>query len=379
MHPTSSSIAGPKTPSTEQTPEAASKIVEEANSLSHKAFYDRYISGPNVWYGSLKHDVAYSLEDESAAPPRPIDLTLCFNLIEETSRGDYEASSKGWHPRSKRREMRDPAMRYLLVGMDHRIFAAVPLEGFMSFMITHDSTPSVPVLYIYEIHLAGPHRGKGLGKHLMCLAEEIARRVGVEKVMLTCFVSNSEARQFYERLGYAVDECSPADRKTRKKTVKADYVIMSKRVKNAQTSNSTLERAVPSEVTAPVSSVVAGNPNAATTEPAIPTNTSVLPLAQRLRAKLDSLSEARELLKTCQLRLLEQPDLFGGPAEVVLHTVELAAMQVQAFEEEVRKSEQAEAQSGAYDGYSGEEDDLWEDSEDNDDGCGAEDDDGSGE
>ena len=65
----------------------------------------------------------------------------------------------------------------------------------------------------------------------MSLAEKIAESVGVEKVMLTCFIRNVKARQFYEHLGYAVDESSPADRKTRNKVVKADYVIMSKRVR----------------------------------------------------------------------------------------------------------------------------------------------------
>lgn len=121
------------------------------------------------------------------------------------------------------------------------------IMGFVSFMITHDSVPSVPVLYIYEIHLVETYRGKGLGKHFMTLAEDIAQRVGVEKVMLTYFLSNEKARGFYERLGYGVDECSPEDRTTRTKVVKVDYVIASKRIERAQAVSPEEEDAVPTD------------------------------------------------------------------------------------------------------------------------------------
>ncbi|TKA67039.1 hypothetical protein B0A55_09305 [Friedmanniomyces simplex] len=65
------------------------------------------------------------------------------------------------------------------------------------------------------------------------VAEDIAQRVGVRKVMLTCFLSNAKARRFYERRGYTRDLCSPDDRKTRKRVVEVDYVIMSKAIENA--------------------------------------------------------------------------------------------------------------------------------------------------
>lgn len=64
----------------------------------------------------------------------------------------------------------------------------------------------------------------------MRAAEGIAREAGVDKVMLTCFVSNENAWAFYRKLGYEVDVCSPGDRTTRNKVVKVDYVIMSKDV-----------------------------------------------------------------------------------------------------------------------------------------------------
>ena len=54
---------------------------------------------------------------------------------------------------------------------------------------------------------------------------------GVGKVMLTCFVANTRARAFYERLGFTKDDISPEPRVLRfGKLFTPDYVIMSLRV-----------------------------------------------------------------------------------------------------------------------------------------------------
>jgi RimJ/RimL family protein N-acetyltransferase len=54
----------------------------------------------------------------------------------------------------------------------------------------------------------------------------------VEKVMLTCFLSNQKALQFYRKLGFTTDEYSPPPKSLRNGTkVEADYIIMSKRVR----------------------------------------------------------------------------------------------------------------------------------------------------
>ncbi|KAL2003817.1 hypothetical protein VTN02DRAFT_2171 [Thermoascus thermophilus] len=102
--------------------------------------------------------------------------------------------------------------------------------GFLSFMVTYEDGKEV--IYCYEIHLSPTLRGKGVGKHLMTLYEEIGRRVGLEKAMLTVFKANTVARRFYERLGYDVDEYSPQPRRLRNGTVKEpDYLILSKWLK----------------------------------------------------------------------------------------------------------------------------------------------------
>jgi N-alpha-acetyltransferase 40 len=62
--------------------------------------------------------------------------------------------------------------------------------------------------------------------HVHAIATQIP---GVEKTMLTCFVSNDRGAQFYKKLGFEVDESSPRDRKLRGgKVIKADYMILAR-------------------------------------------------------------------------------------------------------------------------------------------------------
>ena len=76
----------------------------------------------------------------------PRDLKACFDLVEETSRKDYEPSSIGWKPSKKLSEMKSPDLRYILVKS-----AAGALCGFTSLMPTYED--GQPVVYCYEIHL----------------------------------------------------------------------------------------------------------------------------------------------------------------------------------------------------------------------------------
>ena len=130
--------------------------------------------------------------------------------------------------------MRLPDLRYVLLknayedgegngenGQDQDV------QGFMSFMLTYED--GYEVIYLYEIHLSPQLQGQGLGKKLMDMMEEVGRKAGVEKSMLTVFRRNEAARSFYERLGYGVDEFSPRARKLRGGFVReVDYLILSK-------------------------------------------------------------------------------------------------------------------------------------------------------
>ncbi|WPG97245.1 putative N-acetyltransferase [Acrodontium crateriforme] len=250
---------------TKRLAKADSKAIKVANNLSTLAFKNAFIPSENLVYRTTKRAKQAST---TAAPPQVFNIIFheaseltknqmyqCFNLIESTSRSDYESCATfGWHPRRKRREMSEDEMRYLLVysnssspnppkGCDNADNQTAHdedndqakiqdgnLVAFLSFMLTHDSTPCVPVLYIYEIHTWPLTRGIGLGQHLMHLAETIARNVGVQKVMLTCFMRNTKAMGFYESMGFSKDVCSPEERVTRGRTVEVEYVIMSKEI-----------------------------------------------------------------------------------------------------------------------------------------------------
>lgn len=157
------------------------------------------------------------------------DLEACFRLVERTSSADYKASSVGWSPATKREEMADGDMKYLLLtacdsghnSVEYRIY------GFLSFMLTRED--NLPVIYCYEIHLRPGLQGRGIGKRLMGIMENIGRKVGVRKTMLTVFSRNEGGRRWYQRIGYKVDESSPTPKRLRGGKIKEpSYFILSK-------------------------------------------------------------------------------------------------------------------------------------------------------
>ena len=212
--------------------------VERANTLSIGDFYSQVIPaacklpvGPsNSLAPPPSLSSSHTLTLESAASISKIDLTTCFDLIEATSSGDYGASSAGWHPSSKRREMRLPDLKYLIVHCNDTN-GDPKVEAFLSFMLTYED--GFEVVYCYEVHMLPRLRGHGLGRHLVELMEGVGSLTGVEKAMLTVFVRNEDAMKFYQRLGYAEDDFGPEPRKLRNGVVKVpDYMILSKLLRN---------------------------------------------------------------------------------------------------------------------------------------------------
>lgn len=165
----------------------------------------------------------YDLHFHTAASV-PNDLfDHCFDLVETTQKHLYGRSPKGWRPKSKRREMKHPAMRYLILTSK----PTGDLQGFLSCMITIEDDELV--VYCYELHLVEAARGKGLGEVLMRRMEGFGRRAGMRKGMLTVFMENVGARRFYERVGYTRDPYTPEPRVLRNGVVKeVGYEIRSK-------------------------------------------------------------------------------------------------------------------------------------------------------
>ena len=204
-----------------------SKPVEFGNSLD-LATYKTQIMNQQDFEPISCADILVHIQLESSASLSATDHKACFELIRVTSFQDYNASSTGWHPRKKLKEMRLPDLRYMLIRANDvdSVPSALPL-GFASFMLTYEDGREV--VYVYEIHLAAELRGSGMGKRLMHMIEQAGQRAGMEASMLTVFTSNERALAFYKRLGYKVDDYSPEARVFRNGTVKEpDYVILSK-------------------------------------------------------------------------------------------------------------------------------------------------------
>lgn len=166
-------------------------------------------------------------------------MEACFSLVEETSRKDYETSSRGWSPKAKKKEMREPDLRYILVKDPDDGTVC----GFVSLMPTVED--GEPVLYCYEIHLKPVLRSTGLASFLMSLLETAATKIeGIDKVMLTVFTCNQQALSFYRRCGFEADETSPQPRKLRNGLVKhPDYAIMSKIIDRPYDSSIAVDKA----------------------------------------------------------------------------------------------------------------------------------------
>ncbi|KAK9779766.1 hypothetical protein SCAR479_03373 [Seiridium cardinale] len=201
--------------------------IEEINAKNDADFIRENLQPSDDWTQWIhpKSQEKYSITLAQAGNMSLQDLRLCLNIIEETSKSHYEASSRGWKPRKKLTEMKSPEMRYIVVRD-----AAGDVRGFTSLMPTYEE--GEPVVYCYEIHLKPEMRGTGLGKTLISHQESIARHTPtIEKVMLTCFMRNLDAFEFYKKLGFEIDPISPEPRKLRfgKESV-PDYVIMSKKV-----------------------------------------------------------------------------------------------------------------------------------------------------
>ncbi|KAJ5617747.1 hypothetical protein N7537_002861 [Penicillium hordei] len=258
-------------------------LVEQTNALSIDDFIAHYvtptqagdpanndaINQPNPSKNQPQQDMtpAPRVDVYSAATISAADLDACLDLIEQTSSEAYSASPAGWSRTKKRKEMKLPDMKYLVLRdtpndssdssgqvpgakqsdvADNNAPSPPPKEGdesisssgagspnvlgFLSFMVTYEDGKEV--VYCYEIHLSPAARGRGVGRLLMGRMEGIGRAVGLEKSMLTVFKSNEIARRFYERLGYEVDEYSPRPRMLRNGTIKdVDYLILSKTLK----------------------------------------------------------------------------------------------------------------------------------------------------
>ncbi|KAI9706568.1 MAG: hypothetical protein M1836_003575 [Candelina mexicana] len=202
-----------------------SSIIDSANALPLSAFESLHMSQAASRLSQISRGtmLEHTVSIETAESMSPVDFQTCYELIKVTSSETYKNSSVGWSPAKKKKEMKLPDLRYLLV---KRKGSSV-VGAFLSFMFTIEDNHEVA--YCYEIHVTDQLRGHGVGKHLMGVMEDTGRSVGVEKAMLTVFLKNEAGMRFYERLGYAEDDFSPPAKRLRNGLVKKpNYIILSK-------------------------------------------------------------------------------------------------------------------------------------------------------
>ena len=70
------------------------------------------------------------------------------------------------------------------------------------WLALRDPRSNAEVGYIYNIVVDEAHRGRGIGRATMVLAEQEARRHGLNAIALNVFGQNAVARSLYTSLGY---------------------------------------------------------------------------------------------------------------------------------------------------------------------------------
>jgi GNAT superfamily N-acetyltransferase len=106
-------------------------------------------------------------------------------------------------------ELAEPSFRDLEpLGLDtpgHQVWVATDPgtgERVGVLWLTVQQPRGVPAMWIYDIFVEEPLRGKGYGRRLLELAEEEARRAGVMRMELNVARDNDGARALYESVGY---------------------------------------------------------------------------------------------------------------------------------------------------------------------------------
>ena len=266
--------------------EITTRFLPPSTELSFSLPNDKKEGNP----GDGKDNTDYSIHLETSTSMSEDDFGVCFGLVKSSLEGLYRGSEFGWSSTKKRKEMKHPALRYLLLRCEceepqggeaqeeeewedvdedeeeeeekdgstkdndeEPNAAKTPgtkgtegaekekkktkkktkrkgrVVGFLSFMITEEHIWEV--IYTYEINISPAHQSRGLGKKLIDVMEHFGRQVGVEKSMLTVFNSNQRAKKMYEKCGYVVDEeWSPEPKKLRSGEVKeSSYEILCKK------------------------------------------------------------------------------------------------------------------------------------------------------
>ena len=133
-------------------------------------------------------------------PARPGDAKGCLAVVWEATnerpRTLMTSPEEFWSARQWRKNRRDwdEDGVWLVAEVDGRIAASLGCE--------RGRRPRERHLCEFGITVGRAYRGIGVGRAVIETLEVWAREVGVEKIMLRVFDTNTRARALYERMGY---------------------------------------------------------------------------------------------------------------------------------------------------------------------------------
>jgi L-phenylalanine/L-methionine N-acetyltransferase len=131
---------------------------------------------------------------------RPRDAKACLAIVweatQERPRTLMTSPEEFWTPRAWRQHRRDwtPDGVTLVAEVGGRLVANLSCD--------RGRRPRERHLCEFGITVARAYRSIGVGRALLEAVEVWARQVGVEKIMLRVFDTNTPARALYEKMGY---------------------------------------------------------------------------------------------------------------------------------------------------------------------------------
>lgn len=183
---------------------------------------------PTIFRSSLKFDtISCDLQVSMAHKMKPSDVAPYLSLIDSTIGSLYIAVVGDNWKTEKIREM-------LEIGLIYVSYYSQELIGFISFMLVLEQGEKK--LYLYEIHVNPKYQRLSLGSMLITNFHKLANvlndsgnpLLSCTGTSLTVFANNSNAIQWYKKLGYTIAQHSPQDTFLRSRVLRPDYYIMSR-------------------------------------------------------------------------------------------------------------------------------------------------------
>ena len=196
--------------------------------------------------------VAPSTISDNDCGTSPVTLTdWMFALTRENMKQMYDACPGwGWDEQGKYTELAHKEARFLVLfdpssdppllhaGATTRQDTDLKRRPVAFAHIRYEMERCKPILYLYEVQVSKLYQGQSLGSCMVQRIETLGKHFNLDRIMLTVFVNNVGARNFYKRLGYTIDTSSPNQEHVNDRDLQdiadtgAGYIILSKGLKD---------------------------------------------------------------------------------------------------------------------------------------------------